>query len=84
MLKTEFRGERKRILSSTLSQGEGEGSDGKVWATQAGASRTGRGKSHGQWGMDEEWTRNERGMDEEWTKNGRRMDEEWTKNERRM
>ena len=48
MLKTGFRGERKRILSPTLSQGEGEGSDGKVLAAQAGASRTGRSKSHGQ------------------------------------
>ena len=29
MLKTGFRGERKRILSPSLSQGEGECSDGK-------------------------------------------------------
>ena len=46
MLKTRFRGERKRILSPTLSQGEGEGSDGKcephrqVRAARVGASRT--------------------------------------------
>ena len=48
MLKKRFLGERKRILTPTLSQGEGEGSDGKVRATQAGASHTGRSKSHGQ------------------------------------
>ena len=29
MLKTEFRGERKRILTPSLSQGEGECSNGK-------------------------------------------------------
>ena len=29
MLKTGFRGERKRILTPSLSQGEGECSDGK-------------------------------------------------------
>jgi|GEM_PF-3999599 len=29
MLKTEFRGERKGILTPSLSQGEGECSDGK-------------------------------------------------------
>ena len=69
MLKKRFRDERKRILSPTLSQGEGEGSDGKcephrqVRVARVGASRT---------------------VNEEWTKNGRRMDEEWTKNERRM
>ena len=30
MLKTGFRGERKRILTPSLSQGEGECGDGKV------------------------------------------------------
>jgi len=30
MEKTRFRGERKRILTPSLSQGEGECSDGKV------------------------------------------------------
>ena len=30
MLKTEFRGERKGILTPSLSQGEGECGDGKV------------------------------------------------------
>ena len=30
MLKTGFRGERKRILTPPLSQGEGECSDGKA------------------------------------------------------
>ena len=30
MLKTGFRGERKRILTPSLSQGEGECSEGKV------------------------------------------------------
>ena len=29
MLKTGFRGERKRVLTPSLSQGEGECSDGK-------------------------------------------------------
>ncbi len=33
MLKTGFRGERKRILTPSLSQGEGECSDGKVLRT---------------------------------------------------
>ena len=40
MLKTGFRGERKRILTPSLSQGEGECSDGKKGnvATEKGSN----------------------------------------------
>ena len=63
MLKTGFRGERKRILTPSLSQGEGECSDGKdeeitnsegrMVKVMRGCSTTGRYELYGQ--LVENW-----------------------------
>ena len=48
MLKTGFRGERKRILTPSLSQGEGECSDGKgVCSDGKGECSDGKGECSG-------------------------------------
>jgi len=44
MLKTGFRGERKGILTPSLSQGEGECSDGKRGNVVTGKGECGDGK----------------------------------------
>ena len=52
MVKTGFRGERKRILTPSLSQGEGECSDGKRESKNGKSCLTGRIGEGDIYGMD--------------------------------